>query len=70
MHTMRGMNINEILAILRTEHHLTQREIEQNTGISQSRICRWEAGQVAAGADDALRLLAYYKKVTKKGKKA
>lgn len=37
---------------------LTQAEISRRTGIPQPRLCRWEAGQVPASADDALRLQA------------
>lgn len=36
---------------------LSQSEIERRTGITQPRISRWESGEVAAGADDALKLL-------------
>ena len=35
---------------------LSQSEIARRTGIPQSRLSRWEAGSVPAGADDALRL--------------
>lgn len=35
---------------------LTQAEISRRTGIPQPRICRWEAGNIPVGADDALRL--------------
>ncbi len=37
---------------------LSQKEIERRTGIPQPRLSRWEAGDVAAGADDALQLAA------------
>lgn len=37
---------------------LKQTEISQKTGIPQPRISRWAAGEVAAGADDALKLQA------------
>lgn len=37
---------------------LTQTEIARRTGISQSRLSRWENGEVPAGADDALKLVA------------
>lgn len=36
---------------------LSQSEIARRTGIPQPRVSRWESGDVAAGADDALRLL-------------
>lgn len=35
---------------------LSQSEIARRVGIPQSRISRWENGQVPTGADDALRL--------------
>lgn len=35
---------------------LTQMDISRRTGIPQSRVSRWEAGAVPAGADDALAL--------------
>lgn len=38
--------------------HLTQSEISRRTGIPQPRLSRWESGDVAAGADDALKLQA------------
>lgn len=50
--------ISEIIKRLRAEpFSLSQTEIEKRTGISQSRISRWENGDVAAGADDALKLV-------------
>ena len=57
LHKMTGMeNISEILLELRKSR--TQSEISRLTGISQSKLSRWEAGDIAAGADDALKLLA------------
>lgn len=51
--------ISEIIKTLRSSPYcLSQTEIEKRTGISQSRISRWENGDVAAGADDALKLVA------------
>ena len=35
---------------------MTQAEIARRTGIPQPRICRWEAGNIPVGADDALKL--------------
>jgi transcriptional regulator with XRE-family HTH domain len=35
---------------------MTQAEISRKTGIPQPRVCRWEAGNIPVGADDALRL--------------
>lgn len=50
--------ISEIIKRLRAPpFSLSQTEIEKRTGISQSRISRWESGDVAAGADDALKLV-------------
>ncbi len=57
----RMSKITEIIKYLRAEPiGLSQMEIERRTGISQSRISRWENGDVAAGADDALKLMALY----------
>lgn len=50
--------ITEIIKRIRAApFSLSQTEIERRTGISQSRISRWESGDVAAGADDALKLI-------------
>lgn len=48
--------VQEALLVLRA--HMSQSEIARRTGVSQSKLSRWEAGEVAAGADDALRLVA------------
>jgi transcriptional regulator with XRE-family HTH domain len=37
---------------------LSQTEISRRTQIPQPRLSRWESGDVAAGADDALKLQA------------
>jgi transcriptional regulator with XRE-family HTH domain len=37
---------------------LSQTEIARRSGIPQPRLSRWEAGEVPAGADDALKLAA------------
>lgn len=37
---------------------MSQSEIARRTGIAQSKISRWEAGKVAAGAEEALKLAA------------
>jgi transcriptional regulator with XRE-family HTH domain len=37
---------------------LTQSEISRRTAIPQPRLSRWESGDVATGADDALKLQA------------
>ena len=63
--------ISEIIKRLRAEpFSLSQTEIERRTGISQSRISRWENGDAAAGADDALKLVALEAVLTKSRKKA
>ena len=49
--------IAELIRDIRTSGHLSQSEISRKTGIPQPRISRWESGDVAAGADDALLLL-------------
>ena len=41
--------------------NLSQSEISRRTGIPQPRVSRWESGDVAAGADDAIRLLGLAK---------
>ena len=52
-----GMNqIQDVIRQLRAT--LSQSEISRRTGIDQSKISRWEAGKVAAAADEALRLVA------------
>ncbi len=48
---------------------MTQSEISRLTGIPQPRVCRWEHGDVASVADDALRLLDLYKKQSRKAKR-
>ena len=51
--------ISQIIKRLRSDpSSLSQTEIARRTGIPQPRISRWEAGEVAAGADDALKLVA------------
>ena len=57
-------SISEILRDLRET--FSQSEIARRTGISQSKLSRWEAGEIAAGADDALKLLALTKRDTPK----
>lgn len=44
--------------IRRLRATLSQSEIARRTGIAQSKISRWEAGKVAAGAEEALKLNA------------
>ena len=43
---------------------LSQSEISRKTGVAQSRISRWENGNVAAAADDVLRLQAFAQSVS------
>lgn len=63
--------ITEIIKQLRADPFgLSQMEIERRTGISQSRISRWENGDVAAGADDALKLVELHKSVLRGTNKA
>ena len=45
-----------LILALRTTAKLSQSEIARRTGIPQSRISRWEAGEVPGSADDALRI--------------
>lgn len=49
--------IVEIIKRLRAAG-LSQTEIARKTGIPQPRVSRWESGNVAKGADDALKLIA------------
>lgn len=52
MHT-----IQDIIKTLRTPPlGLSQTEIARQTGIHQTKISRWAAGSIPAGADDALKL--------------
>lgn len=44
-------------AIRKLRLTMSQSEIARQTGIAQSKISRWEAGDVPAGASDALKLL-------------
>ena len=44
--------------ILRLQMSMSQSEISRKTGIAQTKISRWASGASAAGADDALKLLA------------
>lgn len=45
-----------LLMRLRQQHNLSQSEIFRRTGISQTRLSRWEAGDIADAADAALKL--------------
>lgn len=44
---------------------LSQTEIAKRSRIPQPRLSRWENGEVAAGADDALRLQELERELTK-----
>ena len=46
------------VVIRKLRSHLSQSEISRLTGIAQPKISRWEAGKVAAGAEEALKLAA------------
>ena len=48
---------------------LSQSAISRRTGIPQPRISRWESGEVPAGADDALKLLALRNELAPKAKR-
>lgn len=62
--------MNQIQSILaRLQLTLSQSEISRQTGVPQSKLSRWSAGGVAAGADDALKLLALDTKLNARGKK-
>lgn len=51
--------IQNLIKQLRTEPYgLSQGEISRRTGIGQPKLSRWENGEVAAGADDGIKLLA------------
>ena len=50
-------------AIQSLRRTLSQSEIARRTGIAQSKISRWEAGDVPAGASDALKLIKLAKEV-------
>ena len=50
-------------AIRSLRRTLSQSEIARRTGIAQSKISRWEAGDIPAGASDALKLIELAKEV-------
>ena len=50
-------------AIQSLRRTLSQSEIARRTGIGQHKISRWEAGDVPAGASDALKLIELAKEV-------
>lgn len=48
--------VQDALAVLRQT--MSQAEIAEAIGVNQSRISRWEAGDVASGAEAAAKLIA------------
>ena len=48
--------IKDALTVLRRT--MSQAEIAEAIGVNQSRISRWEAGDVASGAEAAAKLIA------------
>ena len=50
-------------AIKSLRRTLSQSEIARRTGIAQSKISRWESGDIPAGASDALKLIDLAKEV-------
>ena len=54
--------IQDALAALRQT--MSQAEIAEAIGVNQSRISRWEAGDVASGAEAAAKLIALADKKT------
>ena len=54
--------IQDALKVLRRT--MSQSEIAEAIGVNQSRISRWEAGEVASGADAAAKLIALADKKT------
>ncbi len=51
-------------AIQSLRRTLSQSEIARRTGIAQSKISRWEAGDVPAGVSDAMKLIELAKELT------
>lgn len=54
--------VQDALAALRQT--MSQAEIAEAIGVNQSRISRWEAGDVASGAEAAAKLIALADKKT------
>ena len=54
--------IKDALTVLRRT--MSQAEIAHAIGVNQSRISRWEAGDVASGAEAAAKLIALAKEKT------
>lgn len=62
--------VSELIRGMRQKDGLSQSEISRQTGIPQPRISRWESGDVAAGADDALKLMDLAAKLKRRAKAA
>lgn len=54
--------IHDAIKLLRGT--LSQSEIARRTGIAQSKISRWEAGEVPAGVSDAMKLIELAREIT------
>ena len=68
MHCM--SQISDIIKSLRSAPiNLSQAAISRETGIQQSRISRWGAGEGTSGANDALKLAALDQKLRKQPRK-
>jgi len=61
MHNYLMLRIQAVLQQLR--RCMSQSEISRRTSIAQSKLSRWEAGRVAAGAEDALVLASLARQV-------
>jgi len=61
---------HRLLMRLRQEHKLSQSEIYRRTGISQTRLSRWESGGAADAADAALKLRELVVKCDAQAKRA
>lgn len=56
--------ISQIIKRLRAEpSSLSQSEIARRTGMSQPQVSRWESGEVADSAEEALKLVALAKEM-------
>lgn len=58
-----------LLVRLRTHHKLSQSEIARRTGIGQPKLSRWESGEIADAADDALKLFELLAACDRKAKR-
>lgn len=62
--------MNTHALILKLRKTFSQTEISRRTGIPQSRLSRWEKGEVPPAADDALKLAALVARSVAKAAKA